>query len=99
MSHYTLLRHSAYAVEANPDFEDAVEVRELNAQQVYYVRAAGGLLFPTLAEAEAAARAANFPSGDPNARAHASGYFSSVRIGAAEVYVPRAAAADGSDPR
>src|SRR4051812_48724831 len=38
---FTLVRHSGYAVGADPALEGAVEVRELTPQQFYMVRAAG----------------------------------------------------------
>jgi hypothetical protein len=90
MSQFTLVRHSAYAVGGNADFEDAVEACELTGQQQYHVRSAGGLLFPSLTEAQAAAQLANFPPGAAGPRPQAGGYFSSLRVAGAEIYVPRA---------
>ncbi len=90
MSQYTLVRHSAYAVGGDSDFEDAVEPRELTARQEYQVRAVGGVLLPSLEAARAAAGAANFPPGSALTRPSATGYFSNLRIGGAEIYVPRA---------
>ena len=90
MSEYTLVRHSAYAIAGNADFESAVEVCELSEQLPYRVRAAGGLLFPTRDAAQSAATAANFPNGPTQATPNAAGYFSSLRIGGAEIYLPRA---------
>lgn len=88
-THFTLVRHSRYAVSADPAFEGAVEVRELTRNQAYVARSAGGVIFssqPDAAEAEAATNVADqtMPSGT------ARGYFSSVRIGGAEVYIPAA---------
>lgn len=88
VSQYTLVRHGAYAVGGDAGFEDAVEVCELTGQQAYLVRAAGGLVLASLAAAEAAARAANFPPGTVGERPRAPGYFSSLRIAGAEIYVP-----------
>ncbi len=93
MTRFTLVRHSGYAVGGDPAFEDAVELVEVTENQTYHVRAAGGLLLATLAEAQAAERAANFPAGTTPDRPHAAGHFSSVRVGRAEIYVPRDAAA------
>lgn len=81
MSQFTLVRHSAYALGADASFEDAVNARELTAQEAYLVRGAGGLLFPTLAAAQQAANAANATNG-------VSGYFSNLRIAGAEIYLP-----------
>jgi hypothetical protein len=90
VNQFTLVRHSEYAAGGNPDFEDAVEVFELNSNQAYSVRAVGGVLLPTLAAGQAAARAENFPGGSAQSVPRASGYFSSLRLGGAEIYVPRA---------
>jgi hypothetical protein len=89
VNQYTLVRHSAYAVGGNPDFESAVELLELNTHQAYRVRAAGGLVFDTLAAAAHGAATANFPTGATRTAPNASGYFSSLRIGGAELYLPR----------
>jgi len=101
VAEFTLVRHSGYAVGADPWFEDAVEVRELTGQQTYLVRSAGGTLYATLAIAEAAAAAANHPGGAPARGAaplqpRASGFFSSLRLGGAEIYVPRDTVASGA---
>jgi hypothetical protein len=96
MSLYTLVRHSAYAVGANADFEDAVEPCELTERQDYHVRAAGGLLFASHEAAQAAADACNYPPGTVPGRPNAPGYFSNFRIGGAELYVPRPVQADAS---
>jgi len=74
VTHYILVRHSAYATAADPAFEDALEPAAVDAAQSYRVRAAGGTLYPSRAEAEAAI---------PGAK----GYFSSVRIGGAEMFI------------
>jgi hypothetical protein len=75
MTQFTLVRHSLYGVAADPRYEDRLEVCELTAEQVYHVRAAGGLLFAALPAAELAA---------PDRRGH----FSNLRINGAEVFVP-----------
>lgn len=72
---FTLVRHSAFATAANPAYEDAVEVAEVTHAATYQVKAAGGVLFASRAEAEAAVEGAR-------------GYFSHLRIGGAEVFVP-----------
>ena len=90
MSQYTLVRHSGYAAGGNRDFEDAVQVCELNAHQVYLVRASGGALFATQEAAQRAASSNNYPNGATHAPPNVSGYFSSLRIGGAEIYVPSA---------
>lgn len=74
MTQYALVRHSAYAQAANPDFEDALEIAEVDTVRAYAVRAVGATLYPTREAAQAAI---------PGARGH----FSHVRIGGAEVFV------------
>ncbi|MFL5283027.1 MAG: NADH:ubiquinone oxidoreductase subunit NDUFA12 [Rhodopila sp.] len=94
-TYFTLARHSGYAVGANPAFEDAVEVRELTTRQLYMVRAAGGVVFTTREAARQGEDAANYPNGLKSGRAQASGYFSSLRVAGAEIFVPTA----GPQPR
>lgn len=89
MTLFTLVRHSGYAVGGDPAFEDAVELFEVTHEQEYRVRAVGGLLLASLAEAQAAVQAANFPPGETRPGPHATGYFASLRLGGAEIYVPR----------
>lgn len=72
---FTLVRHSAFAAAANPAYEDALEVAEVTHAATYQVKAAGGALFASRAEAEAAIEGAR-------------GYFSHLRIGGAEVFIP-----------
>ncbi len=74
MTQYVLVRHSAYALAANPAFEDALETAEVDTVRAYAVRAAGATLYPSRETAEAAI---------PGARGH----FSHVRVGGAEVFV------------
>ena len=77
MSQCTLVRHGGYAIAGDPALESAVEAIEITDAQVYTVKRAGGRVFSTLAEAVAG-----------EARAGASGYFSSLRIAGAEIHVP-----------
>ena len=91
MSQFTLVRHSAYAVGGNRDFEDAVDVCELSGDQAYRVRAAGGVVFATLAAAQTAASNNNYPNGATHSPPKAPGHFSSLRIGGAEIYIPLSA--------
>jgi NADH:ubiquinone oxidoreductase subunit len=95
-AYFTLVRHSGYAVGANPAFEDAVEVRELTMHQLYMVRAAGGVVFTTRETARQGEDAANHPNGSNSRRAQASGYFSSLRVAGAEIFVPTAGPPDAS---
>jgi NADH:ubiquinone oxidoreductase subunit len=95
-AYFTLVRHSGYAVGANPAFEDAVEVCELTMHQLYMVRAAGGIVFTTREAARQGEDAANYPNGSKSGRAQVSGYFSSLRVAGAEIFVPTAGPPDAS---
>jgi NADH:ubiquinone oxidoreductase subunit len=86
--HFTLVRHSGYAVGADPALEGAVEVREVTLQQFYTVRAAGGAVFATREAAKLAEDAANYPNGSKSGGAHAPGHFSTLRVSGAEIYIP-----------
>ena len=72
---FTLVRHSAFTQAANPAYEEALEVAEVTHADSYRVKAAGGRLFASRAEAEAAVDGAR-------------GHFANLRIGEAEVFVP-----------
>lgn len=75
MTLFTLVRHSAFAAAADPAYEDALETAEVRHAGSYAVQAAGGLLFASREEAQAAI-------------AGARGYFGHLRIGGAELFVP-----------
>ena len=89
MTHYTLVRHSGYAIAGNPRFEQAVELCEIDHPQAYRVRAAGGVVFDTYEAAKAAEVAANHPANVGDIRPKVPGYFSNLRIQGAEIYVER----------
>lgn len=78
MTQFTLVRHSRYAAAADPEFEDKVEACEVDASQAYRVKAAGGALYATREAAEGAA-------------SDARGYFASLRINGAELFIATAA--------
>jgi NADH:ubiquinone oxidoreductase subunit len=88
-AHFTLVRHSGYAVAANPALDGAVEVREVTPQQVYMVRAAGGAVFTTREAAMHAEDTANYPDGVKSAEPRARGQFSTLRVAGSEIYVPQ----------
>lgn len=84
---FTLVRHSAFAQAADPAFEEAVEVCEVTGRQAYLVRAAGGRLWTERAPAAALADALNVALRGP-AGAGRRGYFSSLRIAGADLFIP-----------
>ena len=77
MTQFVLVRHSAYAIAADPAYEDALEPAEIDSPQGYRARAAGGTLYPTREAAEAAI---------PGAK----GYFASLRIAGADLFIHNA---------
>jgi hypothetical protein len=87
MTQYTLVRHSGYTAAGNPQFEQAVELCEIDKPQAYRVRAAGGVVFDTYEAAKAAEATANFPSSVEGIHPKIKGYFSNLRIQGAELYV------------
>ena len=87
MTEFTLVRHRLYVDGANLDYEGAVETIELAEGQASLVRSAGGTVVATRQAAEFAERLANSAEGAPAARPCAPGYFSSLHIGGAEIYV------------
>ena len=74
MNQYVLVRHSAYTTAADPAYEDKVEPAAVDRIKAYAVRAAGGTLYASRAEAEAACVGAR-------------GYFASLRVGGAELFI------------
>lgn len=87
MTEFTLVRHSRYREAGNPDYEGAVEVVELGVGQASLVRSAGGTVFATRQAADLAEHLANEGAGSSPAHPNAPGYFSSLRIDGAEIYV------------
>lgn len=87
MTEFTLVRDRRYTDGANPDYEGAVEAVELGLGQASLVRSAGGTVFATRQAAELAVYLANQAVGPAPGRVGAPGYFSSLRIGGAEIYV------------
>ncbi len=87
MTEFTLVRDRRYTDGANPDYEGAVEAVELGLGQASLVRSAGGTVFATRQAAELAVHLANQAAGPESGRVGAPGYFSSLRIGGAEIYV------------
>lgn len=71
---YTLVRHSGYAIAADPAFEEALEPCPVDRAQAHRVRAAGGLLFQSRVAAEAAI-------------AGARGHFATLRLNGADLFV------------
>ena len=87
MTEFTLVRHHLYTEGGNPDYEGAVEIAELGTGEASLVRATGGTVFAAREAAGLAGRLANQRGGPSPARVSAPGYFSSLRIGGAEIYV------------
>lgn len=59
---YTLVRHTGYSVGGNPQFENAVEERNVDtSKQRAAIARAGGVLYPNYPEAHDKAFEYNYP--------------------------------------
>jgi hypothetical protein len=84
----TLVQHSGYAEGARPQFRYALETRAVTAAQARQVLKAGGLVYDGYVEAENAADALMYESGNTIAP-RVPGEFSNVlRIDGLRVYLP-----------
>ncbi len=84
MYEFTLVRHGAYATGGDTAFENAVEVCEITDKQAYLVRAAGGVIYLTRDAAQTAEHTINTAK-----TTRGMGFFSGLRIGGAEIHVPK----------
>jgi hypothetical protein len=88
MVKYTLVRHSAWSIAQKPEFERAVELRELTAKQVGAVAKVGGLIFNSYDEADDRETAENYPPDVVGLIPRAAGTFRVVA--GLDVYLPDA---------
>lgn len=86
---YTVVQHSGYGYNGNPQFEHAVETRGLNAVgEVKIVERSGGVVFDDYLAAEQFAEKANYPEGNQSIIPNAKGSFSHLRIDGLRIYKP-----------
>jgi len=59
---FTLVRHSAWSVKQDPQFEHAVEESMIDSRLITSILKAGGLIFTSYAEASDRAEMENYPN-------------------------------------
>lgn len=86
---WTVVRHSAWAVGRNPQFERGLETRQVSTKgQQAMVIEAGGMLFDGYGQAEGFAEKAMYPSGTPGLIPAARGDFADRTIDGLQIYIP-----------
>lgn len=88
---YTIVQHSGFGYSQNPQFEHAVETRQIqNSAEMIRVNRAHGLIFDSYKEAEDFAEKANYPADtDPKSIIpNAKGKFSVWLIDGLKIYIP-----------
>lgn len=88
MTQYTLVQHSGFGYSGDPTFEQGLESRVVTPAQAKRVSAAWGVLFPSYAEAEAAAESWQYPLGYEGLVPAARGTFAALKIDGLSVYQP-----------
>lgn len=84
---YTVVQHSAWSANRDPQFKHALESARITAAQATQVRRQGGLVFGSYTDAEDYADAEQYQNVE-GLIARAPGTFASYRIDGRAVYVP-----------
>lgn len=88
---WTIVQHSAFGYKQNPQFERAVETRQIqNSAEAIRVRRAHGLIFNSYKEAEDFTEKANYPA-DMDSKSiipNVQGKFSVWMIDGLKIYIP-----------
>jgi hypothetical protein len=86
---WTVVQHSGFGYKDNPQFEHAVEVRQIhNEGELRRVERVGGILLNSYMEAEAFAERANYTPSNKSIIPNARGTFSKLQIDALCIYIP-----------
>ena len=86
----TLVQHSGYGYGNKPQFQRAVETREVRTKREQdAVLRAGGVLFETYSEAENAAEKENYPPDVEGIVPSVRGSFSSTKLDQLAIYIPK----------
>jgi hypothetical protein len=89
MMKYTLVQHSGYGYKGNPQFQQAVEERDVTRRsEIARVEHEGGLLFDNYVEAHDAAFEVNYPPEVRGLIPEARGKFSKTLIDGLKLYIP-----------
>lgn len=88
-SKYTLVQHSGYGYAGKPEFQAAVELKEIKGKEIDKVKRAGGAVFDDYREGSEAETRENYPPGVvgliPNVRGR---FHKTVSIDRLKVYLP-----------
>ncbi len=84
---YAIVQHSGVTT-GHAEFEQAVEMRQVDARQARKVRSIGGLVVDDWAVADALTETINYPEGYEGMIPRAIGMFSEVTIDGLRVYLP-----------
>jgi hypothetical protein len=88
-SKWTVVQHSGFGYNGNPQFEQAVETTGgLTTAEAKLVEHVGGVVFDTYMEAEEFAEKANYPESNFGIIPTAKGTFSTRRINGLKIYIP-----------
>jgi hypothetical protein len=90
---WTIVQHSAFGYGGNPEFEHAIEVRELGQEEPFKrelgrVLLAGGIVFDDYMNAIAFEHSEGYPPGTEGIIPAAPGRFAEEKIDGLAVYVP-----------
>jgi hypothetical protein len=86
---WTIVQHSAFGYKQDPQFERAVETRQIqNSIEMIRVNRAHGCVFNSYMEAEEFAEKANYPDGHEGIIPGVKGKFSVWLIDGLKIYIP-----------
>jgi hypothetical protein len=86
---WTVVQHSGFGYKGNPQFEHAVEVRQIHViGELHRVERAGGMILDSYMEAEAFAERANYRPSNKGIIPDARGTFSNLKIDDLCIYIP-----------
>jgi hypothetical protein len=86
---YTVVQHSGYGYNNDPQFEHALESRKLGTKvEADRVTKAGGVIFPGYTEAEDFAEKAQYQPDNASIIPNAKGTFSDQLIDDLRIYIP-----------
>jgi hypothetical protein len=86
---WTVVQHSGYGYKGNPQFQQAVETRQLHTiGELRRVEQSGGVVFDSYLLAEEFAERANYPADYKGIIPDARGTFSSQTIDQLRIYKP-----------
>lgn len=89
MDYWTLVQHSAWLINQDPQFKQATEVNHITAAEAKKVTAAGGLVFDDYSKVSDAEMAENYPDdGYGGLIPSCNGRFGPLTVDGRPVYIP-----------